>query len=87
VYTAFKQDCGETQVLGVFRQEEKANARAEMELRREAQIGTWKDRRRWKVGQYREEYDLERGFEGEWRPASAAEGRVVRVWVQGAELE
>jgi hypothetical protein len=86
VYTAFKQD-EETQVLGVFRQEEKANARAEMELRREAQIRCWKDRRRWKVGQYREEYDLERGFEGEWRPTATGEGRVVRVWVQGSELE
>ncbi|KAA8901796.1 hypothetical protein FN846DRAFT_108922 [Sphaerosporella brunnea] len=84
VFTAFKQVDSHVEMLGVFRQEEKANARAEMELRREAGIRSWRDRRRWKMGMYSEVYDMETGFEGVW--CGERQG-VVRVWVRGCDLK
>ncbi|KAF8253056.1 hypothetical protein K440DRAFT_657593 [Wilcoxina mikolae CBS 423.85] len=90
VFCALKQvECvgsgGGVQLVGVYRSEERANQAAEGELRREAGIKSWRDRRRLKMADYREEYDLEKGFEGEWRRGDGA--MTVRVWVEGRELE
>jgi hypothetical protein len=91
VFCALKQvECrggggGGVQLVGVYMNEERANQAAEGELRMEAGIKSWRDRRRLKVADYREEYDLEKGFEGEWKRGDGA--MIVRVWVEGRELE